>query len=326
MTITFSQSDYWQQFDLAGAGSLSEPDAGSICAFPARLGQGYHRSVSLSDGIDLDIEDYCLDDDVVVMSGDRPHPIEYIFEQVSIAGKSYQRYALCGSGLAPKERWHRAGEERIVSVNVHIEPALFRQWIGDTDALPVALKPLLRSPDQKYFTQSGTPSAAMQAAFQQILNCPYQGLTRRLYLESKLWEMMALILDDVASENAPPPPAQLLNAADVERIHYAGEILRSRLSDPPSLMGLARLVQINDHKLKVGFRQVFGTTVFGYLHDCRMEQSRQLLEAGEVAVAGAAQSVGFANRSHFAIAFRKKFGMNPSQYRKCRKQAAFQVG
>ncbi|MEM1369543.1 MAG: AraC family transcriptional regulator, partial [Cyanobacteria bacterium P01_H01_bin.15] len=83
-----------------------------------------------------------------------------------------------------------------------------------------------------------------------------------------------------------------------------------------SLIELARLAGINDCKLKLGFRQVFGTTVFGYLHDCRMERSRQLLDAGEMTVAEAAQSVGYVNRSHFAIAFRKKFGLNPSIYRR----------
>ncbi|HHP7244567.1 MAG TPA: helix-turn-helix transcriptional regulator [Elainellaceae cyanobacterium] len=127
---------------------------------------------------------------------------------------------------------------------------------------------------------------------------------------------MTLQLSQLSDADKPHQNAKSLKPDDVERIHYAKEILISRLSHPPTLIELARLVGINDCKLKAGFRQVFGTTVFGYLHDCRMEKSRQLLEAGELSVADAAQAVGFANRSHFAIAFRKKFGMNPSAYRK----------
>lgn len=84
-------------------------------------------------------------------------------------------------------------------------------------------------------------------------------------------------------------------------------------------MELAREIGINDHKLKVGFRQVFKTTVFGYLHDQRIERSRQLLESGEMTVTGAASAVGFANRGHFAAAFRRKFGINPSLYARQRK-------
>jgi len=34
----------------------------------------------------------------------------------------------------------------------------------------------------------------MQTALHQILHCPYQGLTKRIYLESKVWELMALVL------------------------------------------------------------------------------------------------------------------------------------
>lgn len=318
MPITLSQTDYWELIETSPEAAIA-PNGDSICPFPARLGEGYYRSVPLSDGLDLEIVDYRLQDDVAVRCGDRTHPLEYTFEQISTAGKSTHRYHVCGSGLAPEELWHTAGRARIVSVNVHIEPTAFRQWIGDTDALPAALKPLLRSPKQEYYQQSSVPSAPMQTVFQQILHCPYQGFTRRLYLEGKLWEMMTLILADM--EEDAPLLAPVLKPDDVERIHYAGEILRSQLTNPPSLLGLARQVQINDHKLKVGFRQVFGTTVFGYLHDCRMEKSRQLLESGSISVGGAAQSVGFANRSHFATAFRKKFGMNPSLYRKCKPPA-----
>lgn len=154
----------------------------------------------------------------------------------------------------------------------------------------------------------------MQQAVQQIRQCPFQDLTKRMYLESKVWELVALHLAqsmEVGGSDDKPKP---LKAEDVERIHYAKEILISRLSDPPSLVELARLVGINDCKLKAGFRQVFGTTVFGYLHSCRMERSRQLLEAGEMTVTEAAQAVGFVSRGHFATAFRRRFGVNPSEY------------
>lgn len=322
MTITLSQADYWELIETTDTDAAIAPNGDSICSFSARLGEGYYRSVPLSGGLDLGIEDYCLKEDVVVRNSDRPHPLEYTFEQISTANKSTQRYHVYGSGLAPQEQWHTVGKKRIVSVNVHIEPLAFRQWIGDANALPDALEPLLRSPNQKYYQQSSTPSAPMQTVFQQILHCPYQGFTRRLYLEGKLWEMMTLILEDMEADT--PPPAPVLKPDDVERIHYAGEILRSHLTHPPSLLGLARQVQINDHKLKVGFRQVFGTTVFGYLHNYRMEKSRQLLEAGEITVTDAAQSVGFTSRSHFAVAFRKKFGINPSLYRQ-RNRTAFRA-
>lgn len=79
-------------------------------------------------------------------------------------------------------------------------------------------------------------------------------------------------------------------------------------------MELAREVGINDYKLKIGFHEVFDTTVFGCLYEYRMERSRQLLESGNLTVTGVARAVGYANRSHFAAAFKRKFGVNPGIY------------
>jgi AraC-like DNA-binding protein len=158
----------------------------------------------------------------------------------------------------------------------------------------------------------------MQTVLQQILHCPFQGLSQQMYLEGKIWELIALHLAQTVETDS-TYTSKPLRAEDIERIHYAKDVLIARIEEPPSLIELARLASINDHKLKVGFRQVFGTTVFGYLHNYRMERSRQLIAAGELSVAEAAKAVGFVNRSHFAIAFRKKFGVNPRDYR----QAAF---
>ncbi|WP_448601878.1 helix-turn-helix transcriptional regulator [Thermoleptolyngbya sp.] len=255
-------------------------------------------------------------------SHDREHPIELGYALVgsilsNLDSMQAGQHILCGSGLALGEVRHHLANQRIVDLSIHIEPSLLCQWCsGTTDLLPPELSHLIKPLDNPYYTQISTTTAAMQTVIQQILHCPFQGLTQRMYLESKVWELMALELAQTSDRSA--DRSKPLKPEDIERVHYAKDVLVSRLSNPPSLMELARLVNINDCKLKAGFRQVFGTTVFGYLHNCRMERSRQLLESGEMSVAQAAQSVGFANRSHFAIAFRKKFGVNPSIYRRTR--------
>ncbi|MEA5451746.1 AraC family transcriptional regulator [Leptolyngbya sp. CCNP1308] len=308
MSITLSQSDYANWLDET---TTTAPE-GHVTTYPATLGQGQQRYVALREGIDLCIEDVWLNDDLEIQHCDRTHPLEFTFEQVQIGGKSRQRYDFFGSGLAPAEVWRVPGQRRIMGVNVHIEPSLFQQWIGDLiDDRPVL--DLLRPADQRYLERSGSPTAAMQMAVQAILHCPFQGLTQRLYLESKVWELMALLIEDLQTtpDNVGPPA---LKPDDVERIHYASKLLRRQLTHPPSLIELARAVGINDHKLKVGFRQVFGTTVFGYLHEHRLERSRQLLESGDLSVTAAAEAVGFASRGHFAAAFRRKYGVNPGMY------------
>ena len=304
MTMTLSQADYWSLLQAVmpqpaeASGALTYP-------LPSTLGQGLRHEFTLREGLDLAIEDACFHDDLIVHQGDRPHPIEFTFEQT--------QYHLYGSGLAPREAHFIPGQVRILSLNVHIDPVVFQHWVGDAAAGADGLRLLLRSPHERYCERSGVSTPTMQMTVQQILNCPFRGLTQRLYLESKVWELMALLINDlnIYGNDSQTP---VLKADDIERIHYASKLLHCQMLNPPSLIELARAVGINDHKLKVGFRQVFNTTVFGYLHDCRMERSRQLLESGGVSVTAAAHAVGFANRGHFAAAFRRKYGVNPGVY------------
>ncbi len=109
----------------------------------------------------------------------------------------------------------------------------------------------------------------------------------------------------------PSSTANSLKPDDIEQIHLAKAILTANFHNPPSLIELARQVSLNDYKLKQGFRQVFGTTVFGYLYQYRMEKARQLLAEQRLNVGEVAQAVGYANQSRFAVAFRKQYGVNP---------------
>ena len=59
---------------------------------------------------------------------------------------------------------------------------------------------------------------------------------------------------------------------DVKSIHEAKNILLKTLDHPPSLIHLARKAGINHYKLKIGFKEVFGTTVFGFVRQQRLEK------------------------------------------------------
>ncbi len=80
------------------------------------------------------------------------------------------------------------------------------------------------------------------------------------------------------------------------------------------MIDLARSVGMNDCTFKRGFRQVFGTTAFGYLRKHRMIQARQLLLENKMSIAEVARAVGYSHPGYFAAAFRKKFGVSPSHY------------
>lgn len=314
MAITIAQQDYQDLFNASqGYQSKQSESFEMISPYPERLGRGSYRSVELRDGMDLEIHGYRLHDDLVVRMPERSHPIEYSFCFPENCG-SASRYFLCGSGTAPAEIWQELANKSAMWINVHLEPSVVQAFLGLAfDLKAVGLAHLFQS-EQLYYQRVGTPTVAMQTTLHQLLNCPFTGITKKMYLETKVWELMALLIDQELKLNGEPRSPIPLKTDDIERIHHAKDILLQNHNNPPSLLDLARQVGLNDCTLKRGFRQVFGKTAFGYLHDYRIEKARQLLQEGNLNVTETARSVGFANRSYFAAAFRKKYGVSPKDY------------
>lgn len=210
--------------------------------------------------------------------------------------------------------------DRIYLVKICIDLDFLKSFIDGLEHLPKQLQPFLESDSPKRFHHPvGKITQPMQTALQQMLQVPYQGMIQKMYLESKVLELLALQFAQLTEVDADKQPLINLKAGDVEKIYQARDILTSNYDHPPSLLDLAKKIGINDNKLKYGFREVFGTTVFGYLRDYRLEIARKLLQEQKQNVRTVVNTVGYANQSHFAAAFKRKFGITPQDCRLGRK-------
>lgn len=109
----------------------------------------------------------------------------------------------------------------------------------------------------------------------------------------------------------PRTPAPALSARECERIEAARALLLRDLSAPPTIAELARAVGINQCKLKAGFRQCFGSSIYALFQKARMDRARQLLQTHNVTET--AMLLGYSNMSHFSAAFHKQFACPPSR-------------
>lgn len=209
--------------------------------------------------------------------------------------------------------WEVLGESHVQVVEIYVDPKLIYSFIEDTSqALPSDLHRIIQGKKEDTFWQVDIITPAMQMALHQLVGCPYQGIMKKMYLESKALELVVLKLAQLQDAESEVRKKKNLKTEDIERIHYAREILLRNIENPPSLMELAKLAGINDYKLKLGFRQVFNTTVFGYLRAYRMERARQLLTEQNIRVSEVASIVGYGSLSRFNSAFKRQFGVSPS--------------
>jgi AraC-like DNA-binding protein len=86
------------------------------------------------------------------------------------------------------------------------------------------------------------------------------------------------------------------------------------MAEPPSLQELADEIGLSLKKLKEGFKQIYGDSVFSFLFDYKLEVARKLLEGGDDNVNEVGLKVGYSTSSHFIAAFKKKYGTTPKKY------------
>ena len=290
---------------------------------PQQLGQGYGRKIQLRPGFWLEILDvqknatHIYD---VQHSADMPMVLSFYLSGCSrvsndgldnlkeeLAGKNYLYYL--PNTIETEE--YPAGQ-RIHIVKLYILPRLMSAFSDRLQDLPTDIKDAIEFPEKAIFYYVNQITPAQQHILHQLLQWPYQGITRQFYLEGKALELLALYFDQLLAK--PLVPAKRLVSKELDCIYQARDILIQKMTSPPSLPELAKQVQLNERKLKQGFREVFDNTVFGYLHDHRMEQAQMLLQTGQLNIQETARWVGYASRSSFVVAFKKKFQITPSQY------------
>lgn len=151
----------------------------------------------------------------------------------------------------------------------------------------------------------------------QIYEYSGKGLSKRLFIESKVLETASILIDMAERERSSDKIH--LSAYDSSQLHKVLEILEERMTDPPSISELSKMTAMNEYKLKAGFRQLFSTTIYEYLRLLRMEKAVNLLDSQELALQEIGQRVGYQTLHGFNNAFRRYYGITPLEWQKKKK-------
>ncbi|HTE23198.1 helix-turn-helix domain-containing protein [Flavitalea sp.] len=154
--------------------------------------------------------------------------------------------------------------------------------------------------------------AAMLNIINDIINCRYKDGLKQMYLLSKSIEFL-VVQAEACNAAFLPSYKYVKTKHDLECLKYAREYILNNIESPPALTALAKIVGINEYKLKRGFKEVFGNTVFGYLSDARLELAKNDLLRGDKTSTEIASGFGYSSLQHFSNAFKKKFGFSPNK-------------
>lgn len=166
-----------------------------------------------------------------------------------------------------------------------------------------------------YFTPKYAPfNPAIQWVIHEIKNCNFKGVTQKMYLETKIKELLILQLDALVIKHQTEEAA--IDKEDYDKLLEAKLILEANFTNAPTLPELSRLVSLNEFKLKKGFKACFGTTIKGYVTKLRMEYAKNLFKNKDSNVGEVAYKCGYKDVSHFSAAFKIFYGFTPISFRK----------
>ncbi|MEP2936640.1 MAG: AraC family transcriptional regulator [Gilvibacter sp.] len=165
---------------------------------------------------------------------------------------------------------------------------------------------------QKYYQES-VISPSMAIALNQLLQFNLHPTIKPLYFKAKTYELLSLYFNKPLEGDVAQCPF-LANEANVSKIKNAKQIIVSRMAEPPSLQELADEVALPINRLKEGFKQIYGDSVYSFLLSYKMEVAREYLASGKFNVNEVGLKVGYSTASHFIAAFKKRYGTTPKKY------------
>jgi AraC-like DNA-binding protein len=167
------------------------------------------------------------------------------------------------------------------------------------------------------FSQPIPVSTRIRFTLEALLNNKYTDALENIFINAQTQILLLHCLESLADnrqeEDEIPACKFLANEADRDKIIKAREILIQHIGDPITIKELSRKVAINECYLKKGFKVLFGTTIFDFYQDQRMEHAKFLLYEKGMTVSEVSALLGYSSISHFSTAFKKHTGLKPCE-------------
>ncbi len=202
-----------------------------------------------------------------------------------------------------------AANESLEMFHISLDKAFFSEIIGCDDRWSERVQEnLLYNRPFSGINGTANTTPLMQSLIRDVKQCREVGAVRNLMIQSKVLELLALQIEHFRG----PGQADSISAGDADKLHRLKYFLDNHFLEEHSLAELSRICLLNEFKVKRGFKELFGNTVFGYLRKMRMDYAEQQLLDSSRSVEEVSDLLGYEHPQHFSTAFKKYRGVNPS--------------
>jgi AraC-like DNA-binding protein len=155
---------------------------------------------------------------------------------------------------------------------------------------------------------------AQLRAIQNLTDCSLGGKLGSMMLEASVRQVVLLQLSRcfLGSSSAPEKMA----GRDRDLAYALKRYLDDAYLEEHTIQRLAKTFGTNTNKLMLVFKKAVGQSVFAYITGLRMEHAKHLLDDHQMKILAIARHLGYKNPNHFSAAFKKMYGLGPTEYRR----------
>lgn len=288
---------------------------------PRETADGTVQTIQVRRGMSLTVSDFMFREDTVMQEEIEEKEVFQIsfcidgsFEWNYLReGKEYhfllgaqQSQVRCG--VIGQCRSFFKGGVRCRSVNITLDRQMFDQVFS-----AVCLRDAVSGTDTEEPAKVYLYTPNVSKILSEITECPFCEELKRLYIEGKILELIAVFCEEVICQSPSNRFGISITQKDYEALLQAREFINKNFAHPLTLDFIAKKAAVSERKLTEGFRQCFGCTVNDYITEKRMETAKELLLTGKYTAANVTWMVGYSNTSYFIRMFREHYGITPGQ-------------
>jgi AraC-like DNA-binding protein len=187
----------------------------------------------------------------------------------------------------------------------------FNQFLPDDQHWSEDLKNKINKRERILGDHFPTITLSQEQALKNIFNCPMEGTLGHMMIETSIIQIILIQMYALFLKQG--DHRQLAGSKrDLETIQQLKNHLSKTFLEDHCLSTLAKQFGINTNKLMTLFKKIFGKSIFEFIGELRMDHAMELLRDKGFMVVEVARIVGYKNPNHFSSAFKRRYGINPS--------------
>jgi AraC-like DNA-binding protein len=212
-----------------------------------------------------------------------------------------------------------SSSKELVYGRIYMTPDLIRNMIiGAEDDLPELFRGIIENEKFDLLYKNIGFNLNCVPIFKEIIECNFHGLTRQLFMESKILGLMVNCFEAYKFNVKEEKSKIKLSQSDLLKIYEVENLIVNNMDVCYTITRLSNEVGLNTFKLKYGFKKIFGFPIFRYIHNCRMTKALEVLRETDANISDVAYSVGYQTIGAFSNAFYERYGVRPTDIKKMR--------